>query len=132
MAAHNYIDTPTSTPTQEAILDHGKETPHIEEDEQDRRMPTGKVRQTLHSIRRYIWDDPDKPREQKWFLFKLDLFLLTAACLGYFTKNLDQSNITNAYVSGVSSHRSRLASPSTQEQPQLTVRADARVTQHAR
>jgi ACS family pantothenate transporter-like MFS transporter len=54
------------------------------------------------TAQRYIWDDPDKPKEEKWFLFKLDMFLLTAACLGYFSKNLDQQNVSNAYVSGVS------------------------------
>ena len=55
------------------------------------------------AVQRYVWDDPDKPKEEKWFLFKLDCFLLSSACLGYFSKNLDQSNIGNAYVSGVSS-----------------------------
>jgi hypothetical protein len=58
--------------------------------------------QRVHrTIQRYMWDDPDKPREEKWFLFKLDVFLLTVSCLGYFSKNLDQQNINNAYVSGV-------------------------------
>ncbi|KAI8936465.1 hypothetical protein NX059_006871 [Plenodomus lindquistii] len=61
----------------------------------------GRTRRVLRSIQRYVWDDPDKPKEEKWFLFKLDVFLLTAACLGYFSKNLDQSNIGNAYVSGM-------------------------------
>lgn len=56
----------------------------------------------LRTVQRYVWDDPDKPKEEKWFLFKLDVFLLTAACLGYFSKNLDQQNVSNAYVSGVS------------------------------
>lgn len=55
----------------------------------------------FHSILRYVWDDPDKPKHEKWFLFKLDVFLLSAACLGYFSKNLDQANINNAYVSGM-------------------------------
>lgn len=49
----------------------------------------------------YVWDDPDKPKEEKRFLLKLDFFLLTYACLGYFCKNLDQANISNAYVSGM-------------------------------
>lgn len=55
----------------------------------------------LRSIQRYIWDDPDKPKHEKKFLLKLDFFLLTYACLGYFCKNLDQQNISNAYVSGM-------------------------------
>jgi MFS transporter, ACS family, pantothenate transporter len=53
------------------------------------------------SFLRYVWDDPAKPKHEKWFLFKLDVFLLSAACLGYFSKNLDQANINNAYVSGM-------------------------------
>ncbi|KAL1601519.1 hypothetical protein SLS60_006434 [Paraconiothyrium brasiliense] len=57
--------------------------------------------QILRSIQRHVWDDPDKSKEEKWFLFKLDLFLLSSACLGYFSKNLDQANINNAYVSGM-------------------------------
>jgi ACS family pantothenate transporter-like MFS transporter len=61
----------------------------------------GTSRRALRTFRRYAWDDPDKSKEEKWFLFKLDLFLLTAACLGYFSKNLDQGNMDNAYVSGV-------------------------------
>ncbi|KAL6708385.1 hypothetical protein ACN47E_002648 [Coniothyrium glycines] len=61
----------------------------------------GTTRRTLRSIQRYVWDDPDKSKEEKWFLFKLDVFLLSSACLGYFSKNLDQTNIQNAYVSGM-------------------------------
>ncbi|KAF2718727.1 putative allantoate permease [Polychaeton citri CBS 116435] len=59
------------------------------------------ISRTLRSIQRYVWDDPDKSSKEKWFLFKLDAFLLTIACLGYFSKNLDQANINNAYVSGM-------------------------------
>lgn len=53
------------------------------------------------TIQRYVWDDPDKPAEEKKFLRKLDFFLLTYTCLGYFCKNLDQANLSNAYVSGL-------------------------------
>jgi ACS family pantothenate transporter-like MFS transporter len=61
----------------------------------------GTSRRHLRTVQRYVWDDPDKPKEEKWFLLKLDIFLLTSACLGYFSKNLDQANINNAYVSGM-------------------------------
>jgi ACS family pantothenate transporter-like MFS transporter len=61
----------------------------------------GSARRAHRILQRYVWDDPDKPQDEKWFLFKLDLFLLTSSCLGYFSKNLDQANIGNAYVSGV-------------------------------
>lgn len=47
------------------------------------------------TVQRYIWDDPDKPAAEKKFLRKLDFFLLTYTCLGYFCKNLDQGELTN-------------------------------------
>ncbi|KAK8068267.1 hypothetical protein PG996_007379 [Apiospora saccharicola] len=53
------------------------------------------------TVRRHIWDDPDKPEHEKKFLLKLDAYLLSYTCLGYFCKNLDQANINNAYVSGM-------------------------------
>jgi ACS family pantothenate transporter-like MFS transporter len=68
----------------------------------EKAQKTGTFRRSLRTFQRYVWDDADKPKDEKWFLFKLDVFLLTAACLGYFSKNLDQANIANAYVSGVS------------------------------
>jgi MFS transporter, ACS family, pantothenate transporter len=61
----------------------------------------GGLRRGHRAFQRYAWDDPDMPPAEKWFLFKLDIFLLTTACLGYFSKNLDQSNVSNAFVSGV-------------------------------
>jgi ACS family pantothenate transporter-like MFS transporter len=73
----------------------------LPDDSRAAEKPRSRIPQGLRTFQRYIWDDPDKPKEEKWFLFKLDCFLLIAACLGYFSKNLDQSNIRNAYVSGV-------------------------------
>ncbi|TBU41641.1 MFS general substrate transporter [Dichomitus squalens] len=49
----------------------------------------------------YVWDTWDKPADERRFLFKLDACLLTYAALSYFSKYLDQQNITNAYVSGM-------------------------------
>ncbi|KAF2707208.1 MFS general substrate transporter [Pleomassaria siparia CBS 279.74] len=86
--------TTTTTTTVEAIVPtHPKpwEQPGL----------IGSIRRAHRTIQRYVWDDPDKPAQEKWFLFKLDAFLLTSACLGYFSKNLDQANIANAYVSGM-------------------------------
>lgn len=31
----------------------------------------------------YVWDTLDKPREERWFLFKLDAAILTFASLGW-------------------------------------------------
>ncbi|KAI0955576.1 hypothetical protein AcV7_006203 [Taiwanofungus camphoratus] len=52
-------------------------------------------------LRSYIWDTWDKPPEERRFLAKLDACLLTYAALSYFSKYLDQQNVTNAYVSGM-------------------------------
>lgn len=49
----------------------------------------------------YIWDSLDKSPEERRFLFKLDSAVLTFASLGYFIKYLDQSNVNNAFVSGM-------------------------------
>ncbi|KAJ7581161.1 MFS general substrate transporter [Mycena floridula] len=60
---------------------------------------------SLESKRRplssYIWDTWDKSPEERRFLNKLDACLITYAALSYFSKYLDQTNITNAYVSGM-------------------------------
>ena len=45
--------------------------------------------------------DPARTKEERQFLQKLDLSLLTILSLGYFIKNLDQTNISNAYVSAM-------------------------------
>ncbi|KAI0132616.1 major facilitator superfamily transporter [Xylariales sp. AK1849] len=50
----------------------------------------------------YIWDyDPGRSHEERVFIQKLDVFLITMLSLGYFIKNLDQGNISNAFVSGM-------------------------------
>jgi ACS family pantothenate transporter-like MFS transporter len=50
----------------------------------------------------YIWDyEPNRTREERVFVSKLDAYLITILSLGYFIKNLDQTNISNAYVSGM-------------------------------
>lgn len=63
--------------------------------------PWASVKKFGRAIQPYIWDSPDKTKEEKWFLFKLDFFLLTYSCLSYLCKNLDQSNLSNAYTSGL-------------------------------
>ncbi|TVY40583.1 Pantothenate transporter [Lachnellula subtilissima] len=50
----------------------------------------------------YIWDyDPNRTHVERKFIQKLDFSLLTILSLGYFIKSLDQTNISNAYVSGM-------------------------------
>jgi hypothetical protein len=91
----------------------------------DKAQSFSRPRRFLRTFQRYAWDDPDKPKGEKWFLLKLDFFLLMAACLGYFSKNLDQSNVKNAYVSGV-------RWPGAKISKHANVSADERVIEHAR
>lgn len=49
----------------------------------------------------FIWHPKGQPASETKLLFKIDLCILTYACLAYFTKWLDQANLSNAYVSGM-------------------------------
>jgi MFS transporter, ACS family, pantothenate transporter len=49
----------------------------------------------------FIWYPKATPAAEKKLLFKIDFFILTYGCLAYFSKWLDQSNLSNAYVSGM-------------------------------
>ncbi|CAI7626500.1 unnamed protein product [Penicillium bialowiezense] len=60
------------------------------------------IQQTTRArLRAAVWDTWDKsPRERK-LVQKVDWWLLSYACTAYFIKSLDQSNTSNAYVSGM-------------------------------
>ncbi|KAK7416856.1 hypothetical protein QQX98_004914 [Neonectria punicea] len=49
----------------------------------------------------YIWDTWELPPDQRRLLFKVDFFILTFASIGYFLKNIDQTNVNNAFLSGM-------------------------------
>ncbi|KAI9025704.1 major facilitator superfamily domain-containing protein [Hyaloraphidium curvatum] len=55
------------------------------------------------SWRAILWDsDYDtKTPEERNLVFKIDVAILIYACFGYFVKTLDQSNINNAFLSGM-------------------------------
>ncbi|WWC98827.1 hypothetical protein V866_005720 [Kwoniella sp. B9012] len=48
-----------------------------------------------------IWDAWDKPKEERRFLLKLDLTLLSAASFGVLIKFIDQAAVNNAFLSGM-------------------------------
>lgn len=50
----------------------------------------------------FHWHEPGTSKQEKRLIFKLDWFLLSYSCLCFFNKYLDQTNISNAYVSGMS------------------------------
>jgi ACS family pantothenate transporter-like MFS transporter len=43
----------------------------------------------------------DKSPEERRLLFKADLIILTAGCLGTFIKWMDRANLNSAFVSGM-------------------------------
>lgn len=51
--------------------------------------------------RLFIWYPSYLPKHEKTLLLKLDFIILVYICASYFTKSLDKSNITNAYVTGM-------------------------------
>ncbi|KAH9957690.1 hypothetical protein BC827DRAFT_644463 [Russula dissimulans] len=59
------------------------------------------TKQDIRPWTSYIWDTWDKSQEERRFLHRLDTCLITYAALSYFSKYLDQQNVTNAYVSGM-------------------------------
>ncbi len=62
-----------------------------------------RAEKTKLSLLSYIWDKDlhlKSPAERK-LVRKLDYSILTIACFGFFMKFLDQTNIGNAYVSGM-------------------------------
>lgn len=52
----------------------GTLTANIKTDEELKNKP--------HKWYYYLWDTLDKPKEERWFMFKLDAALLTFASLG--------------------------------------------------
>ncbi|WVQ72199.1 hypothetical protein IAR50_001745 [Cryptococcus sp. DSM 104548] len=48
-----------------------------------------------------VWDTFDRPPLERKLLFKVDAIILTFASIGYFLKNLDQTNVSNAYLTGM-------------------------------
>ncbi|KAH3679134.1 hypothetical protein WICMUC_001144 [Wickerhamomyces mucosus] len=59
------------------------------------------VETPVHTWKGRIWDAWDKPKEEAWFLLKLDASLLFILSSGVFLRYLDQSNITSSFTSGM-------------------------------
>ncbi|CAI4215823.1 unnamed protein product [Parascedosporium putredinis] len=64
---------------------------------------TGIAKPNRVSFRSWIWDADShtKSKAELRLLLKLDLSILVIGCLGFFMKFLDQTNLMNAYVSGM-------------------------------
>ncbi|KAJ5383467.1 hypothetical protein N7517_001378 [Penicillium concentricum] len=73
----------------------------IDAENQTSNTQTEDVTKPVRSWKSYVWDTWELPPDQRWMLFKVDAFVLTFASLGYFLKNIDQSNVNNAFLSGM-------------------------------
>ncbi|ETS86245.1 hypothetical protein PFICI_00073 [Pestalotiopsis fici W106-1] len=49
----------------------------------------------------FFWDTLDGDPRERRYMHKLDSYLFSYICLGYFIKYLDQTNYSNAFVSGM-------------------------------
>ncbi|KAM5355066.1 hypothetical protein ACJ41O_001712 [Fusarium nematophilum] len=58
-------------------------------------------RSTWRRVVGFVWDSVDGDPRDRRYIQKLDTFLFSYICLGYFIKYLDQTNISNAFVSGM-------------------------------
>ncbi|KAI0483391.1 major facilitator superfamily domain-containing protein [Xylariaceae sp. FL0804] len=85
----------TSSPTRS----EGEAAENIDESlsQSIQRHPTSRWRRVLGSF----WDSVDGDPKQRKFVQKLDSYLFSYICLGYFIKYLDQTNYINAFVSGM-------------------------------
>lgn len=62
---------------------------------------TQRTRDTPQQLGWFHWHEPGTSAAEKKLIFKLDWFLLSFSCLYFFIKQLDQNNLSNAYVSGM-------------------------------
>lgn len=52
-------------------------------------------------ILRIIWDSLDKPPEERKFVQKIDIWIMSYVTISYFVKYLDQTNVSNRRFSKV-------------------------------
>ncbi|KIH87316.1 MFS transporter, ACS family, pantothenate transporter [Sporothrix brasiliensis 5110] len=68
----------------------------------DNKHPSRPTTPAPHATwRSYVWDTWDRPPAERRLLHKVDAVVLTFASIGYFLKTLDQTNVYNAFLSGM-------------------------------
>lgn len=94
-------NSPPSTPSQDSNMASAAKTIVAQTDRPLPKSPCCGPKRRPPARRWFHWHEPGTTKEEKWLLFKLDFFILTYTCLTFFVKYLDQTNITNAYISGM-------------------------------
>ncbi|KAK9422783.1 putative Major facilitator superfamily transporter [Seiridium unicorne] len=112
-ARHNSVTGDSSSSETEALLGMGSKQEEISPSKESTIQESSSDRPDSFSVGdaegkkkapwwSYIWDyDPGRSHEERVFIQKLDIYLITMLSFGYFIKNLDQTNISNAFVSGM-------------------------------
>ncbi|TRM66856.1 major facilitator superfamily domain-containing protein [Schizophyllum amplum] len=59
------------------------------------------VQSALFRLRVWVWGEYKATEKEERLLRKIDVGILTFACISYFVARLDNSNLANAYVSGM-------------------------------
>ncbi|CAK7221930.1 hypothetical protein SBRCBS47491_004697 [Sporothrix bragantina] len=85
----------TSTTTKDAYNGQDVETNSSTASSPPQKLPLSK------RILRVLWDSLDKSPEERALVAKMDWWILSYCCVAYFVKYLDQTNVSNAYVSGM-------------------------------
>ncbi|RTE84233.1 hypothetical protein BHE90_001316 [Fusarium euwallaceae] len=76
-------------------------TPRDEEVVPDGEYSQERKKTLRYKILRVLWDSLDKSPEERKFINKADWWIMSYICVAYFVKYLDQTNVVNAYVSGM-------------------------------
>ena len=88
---------------QSTIMSANKDTTTVEaktlpqpqsEETSPERPLTEKKKPLKRRIREILWDSFDRTPEERWFIHKIDFFILTWASLSYFSKNLNTNNVS--------------------------------------
>ncbi|KAK8861756.1 hypothetical protein IAR55_002579 [Kwoniella newhampshirensis] len=90
-------------PPVSAVMEDTDDEKSQQQQEQPVIAPRHTTRGPWQKFVSYIWDADyyDKSDAERKLVFKLDCFMLAALTVGWWLKNLDQTNLSNAYVSGM-------------------------------
>jgi ACS family pantothenate transporter-like MFS transporter len=70
--------------------------PQSQEPSPEASLTENKKKPLKRRIREILWDSFDRTPEERWFVHKIDFFILTWASLSYFSKNLNTNNVSKS------------------------------------
>lgn len=70
--------------------------PQSEDTSPERTITEQEKKPLKRRIREILWDSFDRTPEERWFIHKIDFFILTWASLSYFSKNLNTNNVSKS------------------------------------